>query len=145
MPRKSGEIDPQYRARIQAELLLERGTRRGLIKALILLTGRTPQVFDPKDVRDTGAYNTCTMGYGVAGGYGSALMPRQIFVTAYRPIGQGVPNIAGYGSPQGAYDTPSSLAYITPAQASGVTDADIYAMINRIRPLNRTIWTNIQS
>src|SRR5437762_266459 len=33
-PRKPQESDPGFRTRIQAELLLERGTRHGLIRAL---------------------------------------------------------------------------------------------------------------
>ncbi len=145
LPRKTGETGDQFRARIQAELALRRGTRPGLIQALTLLTGRSPRIFEPNNLRDTGAYNTTTMGYGMAGAYGSALLPNQTFVIAYRPIGQGVPNISGYGASQSAYNTPSNVAYITPSQAAGITDADIMKTIDRVKPLNAIIWTDIQS
>src|SRR5580698_332655 len=46
-PRNPQESDSAFRSRIQAELFLERGTRHGLIRALQILTGRTPIVFEP--------------------------------------------------------------------------------------------------
>jgi len=75
LPRKPQELDSPFRSRILAELFLERATRRGLIRVLQILTGRTPWIFEPARPADTGAYNTNTMGYGVAGGYGSVLLP----------------------------------------------------------------------
>ena len=145
LPRKQSETDAAFRTRIQAELLLERGTRKGLIQALTLLTGRTPVVFEPGRITDTGAYNTNTMGYNVAGGYGSLQLPFQAFVVAYRPIGQGIPNIAGYGNPQGAYNTASHAEYANPSMIAGVTDADIYAAVDSVQPEATIVWTQIKS
>lgn len=146
LPRKPDEPDASYRARILAALFPEKGTRRGLIRTLEVLTGRTPWVFEPQRPADTGGYGTNSMGYGLAGGYGSLVMPHQAFVIAYRPIGQGIPNIAGYGVPQGAYATPSQAMYANPSLIQGaVTDADIFTAIDAVKPAGTTVWTRIQS
>src|SRR4051812_48175468 len=56
LPRKLQETDASFRNRILAALLQERGTRRGLIRMLEMLTGRTPWVFEPARPADTGGY-----------------------------------------------------------------------------------------
>lgn len=146
LPRKVQELDSAFRARIQAELFLERATRHGLIGALQMLTGRTPIVFEPARPLDTGAYNKNIWGYNVAGGYGSLQLPFQAFVIAYRPKGQGIPNIAGYGNPEGAYNTGSQIEYANPSMTLGaVTDSDIYAAIDSVKPAASIIWTKILS
>jgi hypothetical protein len=146
LPRNPQEADGAYRARILAHLFLERATRNGLVRALQLLTGRTPWVFEPARPADTGGYNTNSMGYCLAGGYGSLAVPFQAFVIAYRPTGQGIPNVAGYGSPEGAYSTPSQGEYANLSLIQGaVTDADIYALIDSVKPAGTIIWTRIES
>jgi hypothetical protein len=146
LPRKTAEMDAPFRTRILANLLRERATRNGLINALVLLTGRTPRVFEPARPLDTGAYNTNICGYGVAGGYGSLALPSQAFVIAYRPSGSGIPNIAGYGSPEGAYNTPSQTEYASLSMVVGnVTDADIYAAIDAAKPVGSIIWTQLSN
>jgi hypothetical protein len=146
LPRKPQEMDSAFRARILSQLFLEKATRRGLIRVLQLLTGRTPLVFEPARIADTGAYSTNTMGYGVAGAYGSLALPFQAFVMAYRPTGQGIPFVGGYGSSVGAYSTPSQLEYANPSLIQGVVqDADIYAAIDAVKPAGTIIWTRISS
>lgn len=83
-------------------------------------------------------------GYGAAGAYGSVLLPYQAFITAFRPNGQGLPFISGYGISTGAYSTPSRSAY---GQLSGgdVTDGDIYAAIDATKPIGTVAWTRISS
>jgi hypothetical protein len=128
LPRRSQEGDESFRARVIAGLFPERVTRRGMYRTLLALTGRAPVIFEPARPKDTGAYNTNTLGYGVAGAYGSLALPGQSFITAFRPIGQGIPNVAGYGSPAGGYNTGSRLEYASADMIAGtVTDADIYA------------------
>ena len=144
LPRASNETDASFRSRIQVELLLERGTRKGLIEALTLLTGRAPIVFEPARPADTGAYNTNTMGYNVAGGYGSLALPFQVFVVAYRPIGQGIPNVAGYGDPEAGYNSTSG-AYVDLDMETGVTDSAIYSLISSVAPVATIAWTQIVS
>lgn len=143
LPRKPEEGDTAFRSRIRAELLLERGTRKGLIGALELLTGYTPWVFEPARPMDTGAYNQGVLAYNAAGGYGSLQLPYQAFCIAYRPAGQGIPNIAGYGNPEGAYGT-GQAEYTNPSMILGaITDADIYAAIDSVKPAATIIWTRI--
>lgn len=146
LPRKPNEGDAAFRARILAQLFMEKGTRKGLIGVLTLLTGRAPKVFEPARPADTGGYCTNSIGYGAAGGYGSVLLPFQAFVTAYRPTSQGIPNVAGYGVSVGAYGTPSQIEWANPSLIQGaVQDADIYAAIDSVKPAGTTVWTRITS
>ena len=125
LPRRMRESDAAFRARILAELLAEKGTRRGMIRALTALTGRAPIIFEPARPADTGGYNVGGCGYGVAGGYGSTRLPTQAFVIAYRPLGQGIPNLGGYGSsPWAGTASGGQLAYASLSQVQGaVTDS----------------------
>lgn len=146
LPRRSRETDDLYRARILAALLAEKGTRRGLIRTLVTLTGRTPLVFEPSRPLDTGGYDVGGCGYDVAGGYGALDLPYQAFVTAYRPAGQGIPNLSGYDSGPGGYDVGGQLAYTDLSQVQGAaTDADIYAAISDVIEAGTIAWTQIQS
>lgn len=143
LARRSGENDAALRLRVLASLFAEKATRRGVIKALEALTGRTPVIFEPARPADTGGYGIA-MGYGVAGGYGSLLLPFQAFVTAYRPAGQGIPLVAGYGAAPGGYGTPSGSEYASLAQVIGqVTDADILAAVGGAMPVGTVAWTRI--
>jgi hypothetical protein len=83
-------------------------------------------------------------GYSSAGVYGSLVHPYQAFVTAFRPVGQGLPYVAGYGVPTGAYSTASRSAYGEYSKGD-VTDADIYAAIDATKPVATTVWTRISS
>lgn len=146
LPRRAGESNDAYRARIQAELLLERGTRNGMIRALQILTGRTPIIFEPSRPADTGGLNTNSMGLNVAGGLGSLALPYQVFITAYRPVGQGIPNVAGLGFPQGALNTGSQTELASLDMIAGtVTDSDIYATVDSVIEAGTIAWVKIQS
>lgn len=146
LPRSSQEADTSFRARILAQLLLQKGTRFGVIRALQILTGRTPVIFEPGRPADTGAYNTNTLGYGVAGGYGSLALNCQAFVTAFRPMGSGIPNIAGYNSSSGGYNTPSRASYTTLSQVTGqVTDAAIFAAVDAAKMAGTIAWTQLSN
>ena len=144
--RRLREGDDAYRARIVAELLAEKGTRRGLVRTLTALTGRPPRVFEPLRPADTGGYRVGGAGYGVAGGYGALDAPYQAFVTAYRPVGQGIPDLGGYGASVGGYSAGGQLAYATLSQVQGpVTDADIFAAVSDVIEAGTLAWTQIQS
>lgn len=131
------QSDAAFRKRIRARLFGERATRAGLIQTLTDLTGRTPRVFEPQRLADTGCYRGPRLAYGVQGSYGSRRRAYQCFVTAYRPRIAGLPNVAGYRSPRGAYKTPSRAAY---AKRSGLTDADICEAVNHVKPVGTTVW-----
>jgi hypothetical protein len=146
LPRRQQEQDNPFRARILATLLREKVTRKGMVAALVNLTGRAPFIFEPARPADTGAYGVSTSGYGVAGGYGSLMLPAQVFMTAYRPAGSGIPYVAGYGSPSSGYSTPSRGEWASLSQVQGfVTDADIMATIAATLAKGVTAWVQLSN
>ncbi|MFD2271426.1 hypothetical protein ACFS07_13455 [Undibacterium arcticum] len=146
MQRSANQSDASFRARIIINLFRERGTRNAITKVLTDLTGRAPIIFEPQRPMDTGAYGAPNSGYGVAGGYGSMLIPFQAFVQAYRPASTGIPYVTGYGSSPGGYGVASRADYATLSQSTGaVADSDIYAAIDSVKPVGSTIWTQINS
>jgi hypothetical protein len=149
--RASNQSDASFRARIIINLFRERATRWAIITVLKDLTGRAPVVFEPQRPLDTGSYGGPLIGYGMAGGYGSILIPYQAFVTAYRPSGVGIPNVAGYGGAvggpgPGGYGTSAQIEYAALSMIQGaVTDADIYAAIDSVKPAATAVWTRINN
>ncbi|MDA8252629.1 MAG: hypothetical protein M0Z28_26145 [Rhodospirillales bacterium] len=144
LPRRLGESDTSFRGRIQRELLRERATRPALIDVVTDLTGRTPIVFEPARPADTGAYGVA-LGYGVAGGWGSLALPFQSFVTAFRPLGTGVPLVAGWGSGAGGWGSGAFEYASQPMVEAQVSDADIYAAIARTVPVATVAWARISN
>ena len=145
--RQANQLDTSYRSRIQSAIFLERCTRKAIIGVLTQLTGRAPVVFNPQRTSDTGAYNGPGLAYNTAGGYGSMQYPYQSFVTAYRPKNNtGQSGLAGYGTPNGAYNGPSSLEYVNLAQIEGnVQDSDIFAAVDSVRVCGTTVWVRISN
>ena len=142
--RQTNQADGSFRAQIISGLFRERATRPGMIKVLTDLTGQPPIIFEPTRPLDTGAYGGPGLGYGVAGGYGSILLPFQCFITAFRPIGVGIANVAGYGISAGAYRTPSQSEYVSLDMiTNSVSDADIFAAIDATKPVATIPWTRI--
>ena len=145
--RRTNETDSSLSQRIGLEMFREKGTRDGMIRALTDLTGNVPSVFEPALTTDTGGYTVGGIGYGVAGGYGSLLLPFQFFLTAYRPRNGGVSNVGGYyagtGWAGGGYGV-GALEYISASMiAAYISDAEILATINDVRPAAYTAWVNI--
>ncbi|HXS23995.1 MAG TPA: hypothetical protein VN719_07185 [Gemmatimonadales bacterium] len=146
LTRRNGESDPTYSQRISINLFRRRVTRSSVVKILEDLTGRTPTIFEPRRAADTGAYGAPNCGYGMAGGYGSRQIPLQAFITAYRPIGKGIPNVGGYGIAVGGYRVGGQLEYASIGLVGqNVADADIYAAVDSVRPTCATLWTRILS
>jgi hypothetical protein len=142
LPRRFGESDTAFRARIQRELLRDRATRPAMVSVLTDLTGRAPVIFEPARPADTGAWGIA-LGYGAAGGWGSLMLPFQAFITAFRPLGSGVPLVSGWGQPAGGYGT-GTIEYASLAMVqSQVTDDDINAAIARTTPVATIAWTRI--
>lgn len=154
LQRQSGQSDSSFRARIIINLFRERATRASIARVLEDLTGRTPRIFEPMNPADTGAYGGPFIGYGSAGGYGSLLLPFQCFVDAYRPTSTGIPNVGGYGLANygatnggpGGYGVASQIEYASLDMIQGaVTDADLYAAVDSVKPAATIIWTRINS
>jgi hypothetical protein len=149
LPRLFGESDSAFRARIRRNLLRPLATRGALIAELTSLTGRAPTVFEPARPADTGAWGQA-LGYSTAGGWGSLMLPFQLFVTAFRPLGSGVPNVGGWGhipaGPAGGGWNTGGIEYASLAMAqSQVTDADINSAIATTVPVAVTAWTRISN
>ncbi len=152
LTRSNGQTDASWSAQIQTNLLAPRGTRAAMINALTNLTGVAPVIFEPFYPADTGAYGYGGLGYGVAGGYGSLALPGQAFITAYRQIEGGIPNIAGYA---GNESTPKYapagygyglIQYATLAQAATqIEDAEIYATVAATQASGVCCWTRIEN
>lgn len=145
--RATGQTDASFRATILASMFRERGTRAALAAALKALTGRTPKIVEVLRPADTGSYGGPLCGYGVAGAYGSMLMPYECFVQAYRAPGVGIPLVAGYGISTFGYGVTTARGeYATISMMQGqVLDADIYAAIESVRPEATNVWTAISS
>ena len=142
LARRTAEGDDAFRARIGAELLRERGTRPAVVDVLTDLTGRTPVVFEPARPADTRAWGMAA-GYGVAGAWGSLMLPFQCFVTAFRPTGAGIAAVSGWGQAAGGYGV-GAIEYAQLSMVQGqVTDADINAAIAGVMPVAAIAWTRI--
>ncbi|OGB23501.1 MAG: hypothetical protein A3I66_01480 [Burkholderiales bacterium RIFCSPLOWO2_02_FULL_57_36] len=142
--RKQHQTDASFRATIIINLFRERATRASVIAILTELTGRVPVVIEPQRPADTGAYSVPNTGYGVNGAYGSMLLPAQAFVTAFRPVGSGIPYVAGYGISTGGYGVASRAEYGSLSMIEDtVTDADIYAAIDSVKVAGTAVWARI--
>ncbi len=138
LPRRPGEPDSLFRARIRQELLRPRATRSALSLVLSQLTGQLPGIFEPIRPADTGGYNVGGVGYSVAGGWGNLGLRHASFVTVQRPIGVGIPLLAGYGTGGYRYYGDASMV------ATPVTDSDIFAIIVGVLPAGHTAWVRIK-
>ena len=137
LPRGTAEPDAVFSARIRQALVRDHATRAALSSVLQDLTGRSPVIFEPARIADTGAYARGDLAYGVAGAWGSLDLPFQVLVTVRRPQASGIASVAGYG-------TGGPLARASLAQVSGqVTDSDIYATITSVMPTATIAWTRI--
>jgi hypothetical protein len=149
LPRRTGESDTAFVARIEKELFRPKGTRAAVVQQLTDLTGQLPRIFEPRLTSDTGGYTIGGIGYGAGGGYGSLLLPFQFFVQAYFAVPSGIANVGGYylgsGSAGGGYGA-GAIEYGDLAEAPGlIADADIYAGINNVRPAATIAWVAISA
>ncbi len=146
LSRSAGQSDDLFRNTIHTNLFRERGTRQSIINILEDLTGKSPDIFEPSRPQDTGAYASPTLAYGLAGGYGSILIPYQAFVTAYRPDGSGIPYVAGYNAASAGYSDASRGEYASQDMISGlITDAQIYEAIASVKMEGTLVWVKILS
>lgn len=146
--RADGQNDGSFRNQIISRLFRQRNTREAIILVIEQLLGTTPAVIEPQRCADTGGYSEpTTMGYGVAGVYGSMSMPLQCFVQVTIPSELSIapPLLAGYGISTGAYGTGSQIAYIGEPTIDPVQLADIYAALDSVRPVTGVIWASVNA
>ena len=142
---RSGASDDVFRAKIRATILQERVTRNGMTNAITTLVGVAPKIIEPWNTGDCGAYDMPNWGYGLAGAWGSIQLPGQVFMKISRSgVGPtGVPNVGGYDFGIGGYGA-GSIEYVGSAISQiGITDQDIYDIINTAKPTGVTAWTQI--
>lgn len=147
LPRRSGEPDSTFAARIKKEILRARQTRAAILQMLLDLTGNTATVQEGWNPQDWGGYGLPYSGYGQALGYGSLQFRNQVFITAVRPSGNGIPNVGGYGVVSSGYGSPMGNGeYADLSQIVGpVTDAEIYSRITQTIAAGTTAWVDIVS
>jgi hypothetical protein len=139
LPRRPNEGDQSFIERVEQELFRDRATRKALSDVLWQLTGQDPAIVEPARPADTGSYSVAGCGYGVGGSWGSLALSNCCFVTAFRPRGQGIAQIAGF-------DTGGPLAYGNLSMvASPVTDGEIFAAAAAVLPLGCTAWLRIKN
>jgi hypothetical protein len=152
--RRTGQSDGAFRQSVLSELLRPRATRHAIMDAIFQSTCRLPIVFEPANTADTGGYGYSDMtvnpigggvGYGEGGGWGNLSLPYQSFVTAFRPIGNGIANISGWGFYDGGYGS-GCLQYADIDMIQGhLSDDDILGKIKRTSPVGVVIWARIAS
>lgn len=135
--RRPSEPDALFRLRVQQEMLRPRATRSALSLVLTQLTGQAPGVFEPVRPADTGGYKVGGVGYSVAGGWGNLGLRHVSFVTVQRPLGVGIPLLAGFGT--GGYQFYGDASML----ATPVTDLDIFSVIVGVLPAGHTAWVRI--
>lgn len=148
LPRKTGETDPAFLARIRANLFQERATRKAYTTVLKTLTGYEPVVFEPANPYDTGGMSAPTSaGYCGVARMGSIAMPYKVMLTVYRPTQQGQSlGMAFANAPQiSAMNTPLATSYTGSLSdyTSAASDADIYAAVNATRAQGITVGVAI--
>lgn len=145
LPRKPGESDDGYRARIKSQLLRPRGTRGAVVQVLTDLTGYAPAIVEPWNTGDTGGWDTPGFAWDAAGAWGDLNLPWQMFVVAYRPdeILSGVSGISGWDCNGGGWDT-TAFAFIDTATTREVpSDDDIYAAVADTISTGTVAWMRL--
>jgi hypothetical protein len=142
LPRKAGELDPLYSARIRREIMRERVTREAIDRVVYDTTGNHPIIIEPNRVSDIGGWRQ-GFAWG-AGCYGSKGVPFQVFVTTPRQNPTPFPLLAGFRAFPGGYRSPY-LAYALPSifPAPQPPDAAIIAAIESVRAAGITVWLQL--
>lgn len=145
--RRTNQSDTSLRAKIRMELFRPRGTRAAMAQVLFDLTGREPRIFEPARPADTGGIGTTSIAVGMAGRIGTLTLPGVAFVDALRTPDAGIPNAAGIGTTYAGVGPVGSLLVVSALdQVRGtLTDADVYAAVEAVRPAGVTVWLSIGS
>lgn len=131
MLRRAAEPDSVYQARLLKELLRPRVTLAAIKQMLIDLTGRTPSIIVPGNPGNIGGLDIGTLALDTDGCSIFAGVNNQIFITAFRPIGNGVPLVSGLDSFPSGLDV-GNISLVDLSQITGpLTDAEITAQILR--------------
>lgn len=124
--RRLSESDTSFRSRILTFLLLPRNTVAGITAMLLALTGRTPAILEP--AIGTGGWDqTPAFAFDSAGCWSGSTLS----ITAFRPYGQGVPNIDGFDFGAGGWGV-GAFEFFDISQVTGaITDAEINTRVRQ--------------
>jgi hypothetical protein len=140
LPRLPNEQDGPFRARILANLFVKGPTRANMSAVLALVTGRTPDIFEPSNTTDSGGWDSAFYWDTGVGKWG-APMPYQSFVTAYRPI-TSAQSLGELDSWRWSFD---SYGAWSDAPVTAVTDAAIIAAVESTRMTGTVVWLRIEN
>lgn len=136
--RLTNETDGAYRTRILANLFVKGPTRANMSAVLTLITGRTPDIFEPSNTNDSGGWDGAFYWDTGVGKWG-APMPYQSFVTAYRPL-TNAQSLGELDSFRWSWD---SYGAWSDQQITSVTDAAIIAAVESTRMTGSIVWMRI--
>ena len=138
LPRLTNETDGAYRTRILANLFVKGPTRANMSAVLTLITGRTPDIFEPSNTTDSGGWDGGFYWDTGVGKWG-APMPYQSYVTAYRPI-TNAQSLGELDSFRWSWD---SYGAWSDSPVTSVTDAAIIAAVESTRMTGSIVWLRI--
>jgi hypothetical protein len=138
LPRLTNEQDGAYRARILANLFVKGPTRGNMSAVLTLVTGRTPDIFEPSRTDDSGGWDG-TFYWDTGIGKWGAPMPYQSFVTAYRPL-TNAQSLGELDSWRWMYDAYGAWS---DSPVTELTDAAIFAAVESTKMLGTVVWLRI--
>lgn len=138
LPRLTNETDGAYRTRILANLFVKGPTRANMSAVLTLITGRTPDIFEPSNTNDSGGWDGAFYWDTGVGKWGDP-MPYQSFVTAYRPL-TNAQSLGELDSWRWSWD---SYGAWSDQQITSVTDAAIIAAVESTRMTGSIVWMRI--
>jgi hypothetical protein len=120
--KRRGSVDDIFRARISAELLRERVTRAGMVRAITDLTGKAPVIFEPWNTGDTGGWDSVGMAYAGSNPGGGG--------------GGGYDRFSGYDLNRSSYDPQATYSAIVSGGAGAWGDTNLPAQffITAYRP-----------
>ena len=138
LSRLTNETDGAYRARILANLFVKGPTRANMSAVLTLITGRTPDIFEPSNTNDSGGWDGAFYWDTGVGKWGDP-MPYQSFVTVYRPL-TNAQSLGELDSWRWSWD---SYGAWSDQQITSVTDAAIIAAVESTRMTGSIVWLRI--
>lgn len=138
LPRLPNETDAAFRARILANLFVKGPTRHDMSAVLTLITGRTPDIFEPSNTTDSGGWNAQFYWDTGVGKWGDP-MPYQSLITAYRPTG-GLESLMEWDTYRMAWDAYGAWS---DNQATNITDAAIIAAVESTRAIGTVVWLRL--
>ena len=133
LPRRAGEADSAFRARILDEMLRIRCTRTAMISALTDLTGVAPTVFEP--AIDLGCWDV-DLAWDSSGAWGSYDLTNEGFVDVALPQ---APPLDLVGWDNGAWDQTATWIDAT-QEASVIAEEEVYRVVRLTQPAGVKIW-----